>query len=106
MDPWIVNDTMDQCLICLLEIWAWLTKCYLKIDISTINPLIHKNPHSHSSFLGLFTSQVPKAESLPSLSPDVDVTSQSCQLIAHHLTAFTMVHITVNLNEGLGYRTS
>lgn len=51
MDPWIVNDIMDQCLICPLEIWAWLTKCYLKIDISTINPLnvIHKNPHSHSS---------------------------------------------------------
>ena len=50
MDPWIVNDTTDQCLICLLEIWAWLAKCYLRIDISTINPLnvIHKNPHSHS----------------------------------------------------------
>lgn len=45
-----MNDTTDQCLICLLEIWAWLAKCYLRIDISTINPLnvIHKNPHSHS----------------------------------------------------------
>ena len=69
---------MDQYLICLLEIWDWLSKCYLKINISKINLLniilkIPSSPKFPILLIGLFTSQF--AEAKPSLLTSHTLTS-------------------------------
>lgn len=73
---------MDQYRICLLEIWDWLSKCFLKINISKINLLniilkIPSSPKFCISLIGLFTSQFAEAKTLPSHIPHVDLTLTS-----------------------------